>query len=119
MTHLIQPWSIPPQTNVPSAFSAYQTSVYDPVSTKIFFFGGTYEDTLNPAYGLAQLKTLHKLSYALMFDTSSGAWGNQTLTGNVIPTDRKYHTTTLCKYKQNSIIIPARLIMYVCIYTHF
>jgi hypothetical protein len=77
-----------------------QTSVFDPISKKIFFFGGTYEDTLYPGYVAGETEIWHSFSYALTFDTVSGAWGNQTLKGAVIPTVRESHTTTLCKYYQ-------------------
>lgn len=94
---MIQPWSTPPQTNAPAIFSSRQSSIYDPISSKIFYFGGVFENTNKLTY--------HELSYAFMFDTSNGAWGNQTLTGTAIPTERRYHTTTLCNYEQISIII--------------
>lgn len=105
ITNTVNPWTIPPQTNVPDLFSSFQASIYDPASSKIYYIGGTFEDTLNPAYDWTGLKSFHSLAYALTFDTFSGEWGNQTLTGNVIPTNRKYHTTTLLPNAQSTVLL--------------
>jgi hypothetical protein len=86
---------------VPTIYSTFQTSVFDPATKKIFFFGGTFEDISSPGYVPIAYKTWHQLSYSLTFDTTSGVWGNQTLKGDVIPSERRLHTTTLCKYWQH------------------
>jgi hypothetical protein len=93
-------------------FSAFQASVYHPASAKIFYFGGTFEDTLAPGYAVLAYKGWHQFSYALTFDTFSGAWGNQTLNGGVFPTERRFHTTTLRK-QQSNFNIPIVLFIHI------
>jgi hypothetical protein len=78
--------------------------VFDPISKKIFYFGGTYEDTFYPGYKAGVTEIWHSMAYALTFDTVSGAWGNQTLNGDTIPTMRDSHTTTFCKYQSACLV---------------
>lgn len=73
-----------------------QSSVYHTSSKKIYYFGGYYND-IN-AVGTANLT----FAEAIVFDTTTSTWGKQVFTGGVIPTVRRYHTMTLCKFSERS-----------------
>ncbi|KAF1802653.1 hypothetical protein V8B55DRAFT_1481806 [Mucor lusitanicus] len=93
------PWQVIPQQNPPTYDYYYQTSIYHGSSKKIYYFGGSYNfvnergDTVNSTF-----------SEALVFDTTTSSWGNQTFTGGVIPTVRRYHTTTLLPSGQDVLL---------------
>lgn len=96
----LQTWTVPsPQINAPTIFSAVQSSIYYPKDQKIYYFGGTYGDTLLPGYKTTTTGTAHNFTYALTFDTSKSVWENQTLSGPN-PAPRKFHTTNICKCQQ-------------------
>lgn len=73
-----------------------QSSIYHANSKKIYYFGGYYNDV--SAVGTANLT----FQEALVFDTTTSTWGQQTFTGGVIPTVRRYHTMTLCEFSRKS-----------------
>lgn len=89
-------WNVPsPQTNAPSVFSAFQTSVYSPSDKRVYYLGGTYQDTTVEGYQPSVFANWHPMTYALYYDISTNTWGNQTLQGSIIPTSRMWHTLTI------------------------
>lgn len=87
-----QPWSnYQPQNNVPSIFPAYQTSIFDTKSNRIFFFGGAYLNLTTSTFVDIPFNN------AMVFDMTNGNWTTQPSGGQKIPTSRTGHTTTLRK----------------------
>ncbi|KAG2202471.1 hypothetical protein INT47_013087 [Mucor saturninus] len=83
------PWSTyPVQTNVPTLFYMYQTSVFDAKSNRIFFFGGGYSNPTTYYYEDSSFAS------SVTFDLTKGAWGTQAMSGNS-PSPRSGHTTNL------------------------
>lgn len=80
----------PTQNNLPTVFSRYQTSVFDPLSNRIFFFGGGYQDSTSLEFLYYSFKA------SVTFDVTAGTWGSQAL-GGFPPSERTDHTTTLRK----------------------
>lgn len=79
----------PTQNNLPTGFSALQTSIFDALSNTIFFFGGgRYSNSTVPVFSYYSFNT------SVTFNVTSGTWGLQIL-GGAHPSDRSLHTTTL------------------------
>lgn len=71
-----------------------QTSVYDPVSQNIYFFGGSYythDSVTNTLSGAIP----RNLSYSLYYNVPNKTWGNESWSG-VPPCSRFSHSTILC-----------------------
>lgn len=91
----MQPWQVPTQQNPPVLSYYMQVSVYHPTSKKIFYIGGLVNNaTTDDVIGTRNVS----MSEILTFDTVTGAWETQVFTGDLIPSPRKAHTVTLCKY---------------------
>lgn len=78
------------QKNLPAVFSSGQTSVFDALSNRIFFFGGSY------VYSDGMLAESYSFNTSVTFNVATGTWGSQILSGD-FPTERFLHSTTLCK----------------------
>ncbi|KAL9559549.1 hypothetical protein MBANPS3_000375 [Mucor bainieri] len=92
------PWQVIPQQNPPAFDYYYHTSIYHVGSKKIYYFGGSYN------YVSERRTENSTFSEALVFDTTTSSWGNQTFKGGVIPTQRRYHTTTLLPSGQDVLL---------------
>lgn len=80
----------PTQNNLPEVFPRSQTSVFDTLSNRIFFFGGKYRNS--SAGGSFH----YSFENSVTFNVISGIWDSQILSG-FPPSGRIGHTTTLCK----------------------
>ncbi|KAI9273474.1 hypothetical protein EDC94DRAFT_195963 [Helicostylum pulchrum] len=75
-----------------------QTATINPSTGKIYYLGGTYYTTTN---NWAPIKI--PFSWAVVFDTKSGTWSNETMRGSV-PSTRMYHTANLLPNSQDIIL---------------
>ncbi|GAN04166.1 hypothetical protein MAM1_0056d03626 [Mucor ambiguus] len=96
------PWSVPSQSGAPTVYSAHQTSIYDPASKNVYFFGGDYYNIDDPQSNQPTAMR-HLFSYSLSYNVESGIWGNQTW-GGANPSSRKHHTTTLLPSKRDILL---------------
>ncbi|GAA5804779.1 hypothetical protein HPULCUR_010286 [Helicostylum pulchrum] len=95
----VDPWFVfPTQNDLPTVFSGFQTSIFDNLSNRIFFFGGAYRNS-----------TFYPLLYysfgtSITFNVESGTWGSQIL-GGIIPSGRAEHTTTLLSSTNRDVLL--------------
>ncbi|KAI9273451.1 hypothetical protein EDC94DRAFT_594918 [Helicostylum pulchrum] len=75
-----------------------QTATINPSTGKVYYLGGTYYTTTNNWVPIRI-----PFSWAVVFDTKSGTWSNETLGGD-IPTTRMYHTADLLPNSQDIIL---------------
>ncbi|KAG2204591.1 hypothetical protein INT47_012650 [Mucor saturninus] len=93
------PWSVyPTQTNKPNILSKEQTSIFDPRSNRIFYYGGFY---ISPPSIEADYFNFNN---SLTFNLTDGVWGTQILQGS-IPTKRMGHSTTLIGPTQRDVLL--------------
>ncbi|KAI7871988.1 uncharacterized protein EV154DRAFT_529417 [Mucor mucedo] len=93
------PWSTyPVQTNIPTLFYMYQTSVFDAKSNRIFFFGGGYSNPTTYYYEDSSFAS------SVTFDLTKGAWGTQAMSGDS-PSPRSGHTTNLVGPNQRDVLL--------------
>jgi hypothetical protein len=77
-------------------FSARQSSIFDPISKKIIYFGGTFEIPSAKGYVPGNYQNWYEFSFSHAFDTMTNIWAIQGWKGVTLPTRRAFHTTTLC-----------------------
>ncbi|KAG2204941.1 hypothetical protein INT46_005367 [Mucor plumbeus] len=98
------PWNVPsPQNGFPTTYSVHQTSIYDPVSRNIFFFGGEYHNIDDPNY-LTFSPLERSFAYSIFYNIDTSTWGNQSW-GGTIPSTREFHTTTLLPSTNEDILL--------------
>ncbi|KAI9253103.1 hypothetical protein EDC94DRAFT_620243 [Helicostylum pulchrum] len=95
----VDPWFVfPTQNNLPEVFPRSQTSVFDTLSNRIFFFGGKYR---NSSAG----ESFHySFENSVTFNVISGAWDSQIL-GGFPPSGRIGHTTTLLLSTNRDVLL--------------
>ncbi|KAG2234679.1 hypothetical protein INT48_005831 [Thamnidium elegans] len=95
----IDPWFVfPTQNNLPEVFPRSQTSVFDTLSNRIFFFGGKYR---NSSAG----ESFHySFENSVTFNVISGTWDSQILSG-IPPSGRIGHTTTLLSSTNRDVLL--------------
>ncbi|CAO3647747.1 unnamed protein product [Mucor hiemalis] len=86
----LKSWTqLSPQTGIPANFHPdAQTATLDPNSGKIYYLGGLY-------YSPTKDEILVPLRWALTFNTKIGLWSNESLSGDVYPSARQFHTADL------------------------
>ncbi|KAG2234678.1 hypothetical protein INT48_005830 [Thamnidium elegans] len=93
------PWFVfPTQNNLPEVFPRSQTSIFDTLSKRIFFFGGKYRNLTSSVNSYKSFET------SATFDVISGTWGSQVLVG-IPPSERTHHTTTLITSTNRDVLL--------------
>ncbi|KAG2208289.1 hypothetical protein INT47_006145 [Mucor saturninus] len=94
------PWFIyQPQNNLPSAFTSFQTSIYDIKNSRILFFGGrSLGKSVNDSVEIP-------FDNIIVFDMLASNWTTQLSTGSQIPTPRTEHTTTLVGPMERDVLL--------------
>ncbi|GAA5796963.1 hypothetical protein HPULCUR_002341 [Helicostylum pulchrum] len=75
-----------------------QTATINPSTGKIYYLGGNYYTTTSN-----WARVTMSFNWAVVFDTKSGTWSNNTMNGN-LPAARMYHTANLLPNSQDIIL---------------